>query len=201
MTEIFFENAFNIPDPLYEEFTLCGVPDWRKRHIMKYKNPLDRRLSLGAWRLMENVLQKRGISSDKVMLGANGKLLCEGAHFSISHSGEMIMCALGDTPVGCDIEKAENAPFEIAERVFVQSERDYIDGACNGEEKNRRFFKIWTMKESYIKMTGEGFGISPLRVETDPEKLTVKRDFVTACCKLFNVSRGGYEVSTCEMIK
>ncbi len=198
MAEIFFENAFNISDPLYEESALRGVPDWRKRHIMKYKNPIDRKMSLGAWRLMENVLQKKGFSPDNVTLGASGKLLCYGAHFNLSHSGGMIVCAFGGAPVGCDIEKAESAPFEIMERVFLQSERDYIDGACNGEDKIRRFFKIWTMKESYIKMTGEGLSISPIRVEIDPKKFMVKRDFVTVDCELFNASYGEYEVSTCE---
>ncbi len=198
MAEYFLKNVSLLPDPATEESVLYEIPDWRKKYILKYRNPIDRRLSLGAWRLMEETLHKHGLSAGSVIKGANGKPLCKGIHFNLSHSGEMVICAVSEVPVGCDIEKAENAPFEIINRVFSRNERKYIDGAGNDEDKTRRFFKLWTMKESYMKMTGEGLSLSPLRVEINPEKLMVVRDLIAVPCEIFNVSYGNYEISICE---
>ena len=198
MAEYLLKNVSSLPDPAADASALCGISDWRKRHILKYRNAIDRKLSLGAWRLTEEVLGKYGFSSDNVIMDANGKPLCEGIYFNISHSGEYVLCAVSETPVGCDIERAENAPFEIADSVFLPSERKYIAEAQNSVDKSRRFFRLWTMKESYIKMTGEGLGVSPARIEINPEKRTVTRDSIAVRCKLFNMSYGNYEISICE---
>ena len=198
MAEYFLKNVSSLPDPAADASALCGIPDWRKRHILKYRNAIDRKLSLGAWRLTEEVLGKYGFSADHVITDANGKPLCEGIYFNISHSGEYVLCAVSETPVGCDIEKAENAPFEIADSVFLPSERNYIAEAQNSVDRSRRFFMLWTMKESYIKMTGEGLGKSLSRIEIDPEKRTVTRDSTAVRCRLFHMSYGDYEISICE---
>ena len=198
MAEYFLKNISSLPDPAADAAALYGIPDWRKRHILKYRNAIDRKLSLGAWRLTEEALGKYGFSADNVITDANGKPLCEGIYFNISHSGEYVLCAVSEKPVGCDIEKAENAPFEITDSVFLPSERKYIAEAQNDADKLRRFFRLWTMKESYIKMTGEGLGEALPRIEINPEKLTVTRDSAAVKCKLFNASCGDYEMSICE---
>ncbi len=198
MAEYFLKNVSSLPDPAADAAALYGIPDRRKRHILKYRNAIDRKLSLGAWRLMEAVLGKYGFSADNVITDANGKPLCEGICFNISHSGEYVLCAVSEAPVGCDIEKAENAPFEITDSVFLPSERKYIAEAQSDEDKSRRFFRLWTMKESYIKMTGEGLGEFLPRIEINPEKRTITRDSTAVKCKLFNVSYGNYEISICE---
>ncbi len=198
MAEYFLKNVSSLPDPAADESALYGIPDWRKIHILKYCNAIDRKLSLGAWRLTEEALGKYGFSADKVITGANGKPLCEGIYFNVSHSGEYVLCAVSRAPVGCDIEKAENAPFEITDSVFLPSERKYIAEAQNSADKIRRFFRLWTMKESYIKMTGEGLGVSPIRIEINPENRTVTRDLTAVRCKLFNILYGDYEISICE---
>ena len=198
MAEYFLKNVSSLSDPAADESALYGIPDWRKRYILKYRNAIDRKLSLGAWRLAEEALGKYGFSADNVITDANGKPLCEGICFNLSHSGEYVLCAVSETPVGCDIEKAENAPFEITDSIFLPSERKYIAEAQNDEDKTRRFFRLWTMKESYIKMTGEGLGVSPTHIEINPEKRTITRDLVAVRCKLFNISYGDYEISICE---
>ena len=198
MAEYFLKSVSSLPDPAADAAALYGIPDWRKRYILKYHNSIDRKLSLGAWRLTEEVLGKYGFSADNVTTDANGKPLCEGIYFNISHSGEYVLCAVSDAPVGCDIEKAENAPFAITDSFFLPSERKYIAEARNNADKTRRFFRLWTMKESYMKMTGEGLGVSPAHIEINPEKRTVTRDSAAVKCRLFNASYGGYEISICE---
>lgn len=48
------------------------------------------------------------------------------------------------------------APLEVAEHYFYHSELAYIKAAKN---KDKAFFTLWTLKESYMKMTGRGMSL------------------------------------------
>lgn len=74
-------------------------------------------------------------------------------HFNVSHAGEYIVCTIADEPVGIDIEIIKPINMQIAKRFFAQDEISYIlDG-----NQIRRFFEVWTKKESRIKCEGYGF--------------------------------------------
>lgn len=198
MAEYFIISADYLPDPAVDASALYGIPTERQERILKYRSAADRKLSLGAWRLMEEALGRYGFSAKNVVYTESGKPLCEGICFNLSHSGENVLCAVSKSAVGCDIEKVENAPFEIIHKVFSPNEKKYIAEAQSEEDKARRFFRLWTMKESYIKMTGEGLVANLLDIEVDPERLMIIRDNVIARCRLFNRSYGDYEISICE---
>ena len=68
-----------------------------------------------------------------------------------------------------------------------------------GEERDHRFFRIWTMKESYIKMTGEGMRLSFDCFEflLDSEKTRVRRDGKILSCHIMEYDIPGYKVSVC----
>jgi len=77
-------------------------------------------------------------------------------HFNLSHSGSWIVAAIGKKKVGIDIEHLKTIAIEKYCSFLQINERNYIlDG--NGDERLRRFFEVWTLKESYIKATGMGF--------------------------------------------
>lgn len=203
MMEYYLRNVAPLPDPKEDNTVLEGIPDWRRDYILKYMRPCDRKLSLGVWMLLEDALRQHGFSADKVIVGANGKPECKGIYFNVSHSGEFALCAVSDAPVGCDVEKVTDAPMEIAERYFSERECQYIEDATSVEDRNRRFFRLWTMKESYVKMTGEGMGVSPDRVEIDLDTLTVYRDSIPQSCMLKNLSHEDYEITlvVCRKIR
>lgn len=71
-------------------------------------------------------------------------------HFNISHSEDIVACAIDSSNIGIDIEKVRKFPIEIASIFFDEEEQEY----CLQED--RLLFKIWTRKESYLKATGEG---------------------------------------------
>ncbi|MCH7595579.1 MAG: 4'-phosphopantetheinyl transferase superfamily protein, partial [Planctomycetes bacterium] len=60
-------------------------------------------------------------------------------------------------PLGVDVEKidARRGSRGIAERYFAAPELDHLKG-FDGEEYLRWFFRIWTLKETYIKARGLG---------------------------------------------
>lgn len=72
--------------------------------------------------------------------------------FSLSHSGEYWVCALGNTELGVDIQRYQRckAP-QIARRFFHPNEALWLK-----DRDEAAFFAVWTAKESYVKFTGEG---------------------------------------------
>lgn len=90
---------------------------------------------------------------------ASGKPFIKGRenfHYNLSHSGNWVVIAFGDTEVGVDVEKPRtNIDMDaIARRFFATEEQRYVFK----EETNRvsRFCEIWTGKESYLKYMGTG---------------------------------------------
>ncbi|MCD7736265.1 MAG: 4'-phosphopantetheinyl transferase superfamily protein, partial [Lachnospiraceae bacterium] len=77
-------------------------------------------------------------------------------HFSLSHSGEMAMAVFADTEIGCDIELKKQANEKLARRFFCPEEYAWMARAKDEPERKERFYRLWTLKESFLKATGWG---------------------------------------------
>ena len=64
-------------------------------------------------------------------------------HFSISHTSSHVMCAISFFPVGVDVEAVRPIPEQLPARVCSPEELEEFD-----------FFELWTLKESFIKLSG-----------------------------------------------
>jgi 4'-phosphopantetheinyl transferase len=85
----------------------------------------------------------------------------EGLAFNLSHSGGMVVCALGDcAEAGVDVEDTARGActLDVAEEFFSPSEVAALS-ALSPEERRTRFFWYWTLKEAYIKARGQGLAI------------------------------------------
>lgn len=80
-------------------------------------------------------------------------------HFNISHSNDWVICGYGCKNLGIDIEKIKIASLDISKNFFTKDENSYLSSKSK-EQKNLYFYKLWTLKESYLKWTGEGLNIS-----------------------------------------
>ena len=91
----------------------------------------------------------------------NGKPVYSGldTHFNLSHAGTCVVCAVSDRPVGIDIERPRKNAIKVAERFFTQAECDWIG------DDILRFARIWTLKEAYAKLTGDGIAGTVSKVE------------------------------------
>lgn len=76
-------------------------------------------------------------------------------HFNLSHSEEMVACALNRQPVGIDIEKIRRYNPKVADRILSDEEWDNLQ---TSKQKDRDFIRFWTLKEAYGKYTGKGLG-------------------------------------------
>ncbi|MFL1425959.1 4'-phosphopantetheinyl transferase family protein [Acinetobacter baumannii] len=128
--------------------------------------PQAARLFLISRVLTKSVLaDKLGISPHQVniQLQPNGKPFVQGGktiYFNLSHSGDVIVLAVTEKgEIGVDVERT-NHEFEWrrVDSVLAPSEIEWIQQNewTNPTSVYQRFFQIWTLKESYIKCTGEG---------------------------------------------
>ena len=149
-------NINDLDDPQQNKGLLESVGVERRKEILRYYRPKDRKRSLGAGIIIEQILKENGLSEDHLKYSENGKPVADNLFFNVSHAGDYVVGVSSDCDVGCDIEKIIDAPIEIAEHYFNQSEIEYIKSES---DKNKAFFTLWTLKESYMKMTGMGMSL------------------------------------------
>ena len=92
--------------------------------------------------------------------GRRGKpTLPDHAPFNITHAGDYAVLALSRQTVGVDLERIRPLDWRrIAERFYHPEERKFLS---HSTEPEKDFFRIWTLKESYLKAEGTGFSVSP----------------------------------------
>ncbi len=91
--------------------------------------------------------------------GEKGKPFLQGCpwYFSLSHSGDYVLCAFSRREVGADLQRIESVDTgKLAGRFFAAQECKALE-ACGTERSGRRlFFELWARKEALGKLTGQG---------------------------------------------
>lgn len=91
----------------------------------------------------------------KLAIDSKGQL-----SFNWSHSGNWIVFSMDCEPVGIDVEKIREIDVvNIAKRFFDRQEFEQID-KLKHKRRLSHFFRLWTLKESYIKWKGTGLNTS-----------------------------------------
>ncbi len=72
---------------------------------------------------------------------------------SISHSGNFVAAAFNETEIGIDIEVMREVNLAVAKKFCVATDLEFLNSQ---ENKTEAFLKIWTTKEAFLKMTGDG---------------------------------------------
>ena len=117
---------------------------------------LKRRESVAAKALLCSMLEKEyGLTDFTVDADENGKPYILGGKisFNISHSGDYVLCTVGDENVGCDIQKLTPCNFKVAKRFFADNEVMLLE---KSENRDFVFTRLWALKESVLKFSGEG---------------------------------------------
>lgn len=140
------------------------VSEEKKKRINRFHRLEDAQMTLLGDVLVRYAICKRTETKNRnLVFGTNeyGKpILLEqyGIHFNISHSGNWVACAVDDNPVGIDVETIKPIDFKIAERFFSSYEYFLLMNQPI-EKRLKYFYRIWTLKESYIKAEGKGLSI------------------------------------------
>ncbi|MBQ9873174.1 MAG: 4'-phosphopantetheinyl transferase superfamily protein [Thermoguttaceae bacterium] len=130
----------------------------RRAKIERYRRRDDKARSLAAGLLLRALFDSR---VDEIRVDASGKPYLEnGPEFNLSHSGSFVALAVASKPIGCDVQVREKiSPELIAKRFFAPSETALIFDA-EPLERERIFYRIWTLKESFVKALGARFAES-----------------------------------------
>ena len=190
------------------------VPAMRREKALRPKNPEVRKLSLAAGALLtcsladyvRGVRQIQGetdlpgddLRQIEIAENEHGKPYLPGypkIHFSLSHSGDRVMCAVSQTKVGCDVEETGDTEADIRRigyiaRCLTESERKLAlaDPAD--------FYRIWTLKESFVKLTGQGLLIPLSSFEITLDPTTVRQEYISADIELKEYGQiDGYQYS------
>lgn len=75
-----------------------------------------------------------------------GKPLVDGAFFSISHSGDLVGCAVDLRPVGLDIEQIRPVPPHLGRALQAEWQTP------------KEFWRAWAVREAAVKCRGDGLG-------------------------------------------
>lgn len=167
---------------------LAAVSQQRRDYALRYRQERDQRLCLAAYRLLQRALMlEYGIDGMPVFTYDNkGKPLLQGhpdIHFSLSHCHEAVAVAVSDHPVGIDVETTGHYSAEVARRVMNDDEMREIEASAQPEVA---FTRLWTMKESLYKLTGDDNGGDMAGMLSDISKYrfttTVHPRFIYTAC-------------------
>ena len=119
------------------------------------------RLRFIAGRLMIRTLasEKLGTDAPEILLTEYGKPYipaADGFHFNISHSGDLVVLAVSDAPVGVDIEQEVPTEWIELSKTFAAKEREILKKA---DDPLKCFYRIWTVCEAFSKAVGKGLSL------------------------------------------
>ena len=167
-SEIEYEKAFS------------SLPLWRQEKVEKLKKTEDKKLSVFAFSLAREMLSEVLLKDESRTLiypDEKGKLRVRGdaVNFSVSHSFPFVAVAVNSGEVGVDIECPREVSRSVLRRSLSEEEISYVTEDVDLREKlspkeSKKFLRIWTMKEAYLKFTGEGLSGGLQNVNTINEK-------------------------------
>ena len=177
MLKIYYMTLDKLKDPASFAKYYKEMPDIRRQKIDRIRGEDGKRQSLGAGILFNQAFLNEGL--DPLIASTNyqyGKSI-EGRYISLSHSGNVAMCAISDQPVGCDVEQISDKDIKIAKRFLTKEQYLRYLRASDRKEQQEMFFKIWTAKECVIKAQGGNvdFSSDNILVDLDCAKATVQK--------------------------
>ncbi len=167
---------------------------YRQKKVANIRNIKNKRLSILAEMLLLYGMDKLNIKCNYPLEFTNnefGKPYITGMenfYFNLSHSGDMAVCAISDTPVGVDVEKITRDCGVAIDRYFLPSEIEI--------SKGRGTSYIWTRKEAVAKANGRGIGVGIDKIDTSGDIITldgeeyrlftnrVARYYISCACRL-----------------
>jgi 4'-phosphopantetheinyl transferase len=175
------------PDHAWSRWTTM-LDDEERARAARFVHEHDRHQFIAAHALLRILLQELAggpAGAWRFTVGSHGKPALHPDHrlgrlaFNISHTRGAVACAMTlDHDIGVDIEDLERPGrlLEIAHAYFAPDELIVLRGAPPATQRTV-FFRLWTLKEAYIKAHGDGlslpldrfaFSLSPPRIAFAP---------------------------------
>lgn len=160
-TKLYLASVAKLRDEALFYGLLPTVAAARREKIARCRDAGQKRLLLGAGLLLNRALAAEGLTAPDYAETPEGKPYLPSLpdfRFSLSHSGETVLCAVSERELGCDVERVRDFDIGIARRFFHETESASLFSLPEGERQTA-FFRLWTLKESYMKARGLGFAL------------------------------------------
>lgn len=152
-------------------------PDWmeekRWNSIQKSKSEADKKRSFASACLLDFMCRDLEIDNPIYEYTEKGKPFLNGWEyaFNLSHSGDYAVLAYhqSNEPLGVDIQKVRPMREGMEKRILHEKENVPVEN----EERLRCLNRLWAVKESFVKMTGEGLARDFRTIHVDFENGTV----------------------------
>jgi 4'-phosphopantetheinyl transferase len=141
----------------------------------------------------------REAASFRIETSADGKPCCaDGPALSVSHSGEIVVCALADgAAVGVDVETGTPRELAaVAARYFTPAEARWL-----AADPEPRFRMLWVLKEAYLKALGVGLagGLHSLECRIEPPSIVARATGGAAAPQLALLQGNGCSVGVASL--
>lgn len=178
----------------YADFSSMNVEELIKKYsdkvdvqrlskITRTQEPMARVRSLLAGYLLQVAVKEHlGIEDKEQVLdlqyryGAQGKPYLVDypqLSFSLSHSGSLVACAVSEQEIGLDVQEYVKVKKGLAERFFTKEECALLHEQTDTKAYEKLFFRLWSIKESYMKLTGLGMkkGLDSFTIDFEENKI------------------------------
>lgn len=169
----------------------------RQERILRYEFTADRNRTIWTELLARSIVAKkisRPIKEVQIERDKSGKPHVVGSSLkvSLSHSKNWAACSVGEISSGVDVEEDYIDALAIAENFFTAQEYQQLC-SLDGLARAEKFLSFWTIKESFIKLTGQGIddtfnAIDAMKILSGKGKIGGRNFFLTGavigiCCE------------------
>jgi 4'-phosphopantetheinyl transferase len=105
---------------------------------------------------------------------------------------------VSDRECGIDCENVRDFRPNVMKRAFSEKEREMVEKAPENE-KNLLFFRLWTLKEAYVKALGVGISYPMDTAEFSFDGENIITDIENCRFRQFILKNGSFVVSVCEI--
>ncbi len=156
-----------------------------QQRAARYRQPGDSELYLLAHVMLRDVLG-RAVGRDPARLqftcdpGGKPQLADRAVEFNLSHTRGAVLIGVGGAPLGVDIEHEDRrARMDVAQRFFSPPEFQRL-AELDTASQRREFFRIWTLKEAWLKARGSGLAepLDAFQVQADDATQTAQVSYL-----------------------
>ena len=183
MIDVFYTRIKEeMPPSVYSKY-LGRIPAPLQKRNLRFIRWQDRHANLFGKILLIEALQKYGYDASCLNQLTfdqyNRPFLFPEIDFNISHSGEMVVCAIGaGIKLGIDVEGIKPVDFENFRDVMTTEQWEIIN---RSDYPFKTFFTYWAIKESVIKADRRGLSIplTDIQVQDDFVNYDTERWYLT----------------------
>lgn len=198
MIKLYLADISALCDPLEDSTILDTLPPKRQEKVLKYKLADDRKRCVGAGLIINKILCENNIDINSIRYGSNGKPYAEGIYFNAAHSANFAFGVSSEKEIGCDVEIIKKPHLDIAKRFFTQNEFDYISYS---ENTSTAFYRLWTIKESYIKLSGEGLRtpLNSFEINIEGNNISISEKGIKKDCYITQFEFKNHSFAICSL--